>query len=93
MRRHLAAAFAQMPVEQWPGVDVTEIYAAARREVFATCNRLELPAPPGEAYFLHRLALHGLAPWTAPPGEGLEGRMVASFRPPWPPCIQEFFHS
>lgn len=92
VRRHLAAAFAQMPVEQWSGVDVTEIYAAARREVFATCKRLELPAQPGEAYLLHRLALHGVAPWTADEGEGLEGRMVAYFRPPWRAGIQEFLN-
>jgi hypothetical protein len=38
-------------------------------------------AEPGECYVLHRLALHGIAPW----GEGAvaptAGRMVAYFRP------------
>ena len=92
VRRHLAAAFASIPVEQWPDVDVTEIYAAARGEVFATCERLELPAQPGEAYLLHRLALHGVAPWTASEGEGLEGRMVAYFRPPWRAGMQQFLN-
>jgi len=36
---------------------------------------------PGEATLLHRLTLHGVAPWaagvTAPP----EGRIIAYFRP------------
>jgi hypothetical protein len=40
-----------------------------------------VPAQPGEAVLVHRLALHGVAPWqkgaTAPP----EGRMIAYFRP------------
>ena len=92
VRRHLNAAFASIPLEQWSGVDVTEIYADARREVFATCKRLELPAQPGEAYLLHRLALHGVATWTADESEsqkGEEGRIVAYFRPPWRDTLQQ----
>jgi hypothetical protein len=101
VRRHLATAFASVPVEQWPDVDVTEIYAAARREVFANCERLELSAQPGEAYLLHRLALHGVAPWTASHSHGRKGgegqkdresRMVAYFRPPWLAGMQEFLN-
>ena len=101
VRRHLATAFASVPVEQWPDVNVTELYAAARREVFATCERLELSAQPGEAYLLHRLALHGVAPWTASHSHGRKGeegqkdresRMVAYFRPPWLAGMQEFLN-
>jgi hypothetical protein len=101
VRRHLATAFASVPVEQWPDVDVTELYAAARREVFANCERLELSAQPGEAYLLHRLALHGVAPWTASHSHGRKGgegqkdresRMVAYFRPPWLAGMQEFLN-
>jgi hypothetical protein len=62
-------------------IDITEAYQAARRTVFATCRRIELPVRPGEATLLHRLALHGVAAWkpddTAPP----EGRMIAYLRP------------
>jgi hypothetical protein len=49
--------------------------------VFRRCRRVDLPARPGEATLLHRLTIHGVAPWAegaeAPP----EGRIVAYFRP------------
>ncbi|BBU57018.1 hypothetical protein KU6B_32830 [Mameliella alba] len=81
MRDALRAALAGKPPETWADVDVTEAYQAARRTCFETCRRVALPAAPGEALLLHRLTLHGIAPWAegaqAPP----EGRMVAYFRP------------
>jgi hypothetical protein len=67
--------------DDWAAVDLTEPYQAARRRVFETCRRTELPIMPGEAVLLHRHLVHGVAPWgegaTAPP----EGRMIAYFRP------------
>ena len=87
IRRHLRAAFADTPVAHWPELDITEAYTAARREVFATCERFEMPAQPGEAYLLHRLMLHGVAPWRAGSGPG---RIVAYFRPPWTAGLAEF---
>ena len=81
IRAALLGALRPHPPETWGEVDITEAYQAARREVFATCRRIELPARPGEATLLHRLMLHGVAPWkqgdTAPP----EGRMIAYLRP------------
>ncbi|MBP9182759.1 MAG: hypothetical protein KBF78_06485 [Fuscovulum sp.] len=81
MRAALAAAFAAHPPDTWGAVDVTEAYKAARAEVFRRCRRVDLPARPGEATLLHRLTIHGVAPWAegaeAPP----EGRIVAYFRP------------
>jgi hypothetical protein len=83
LQRALAAALSPHPPAQWDRVDLTEAYAAARAEVFARCPRLPLPARPGEATLLHRLTLHGVAPWAegdaaeAPP----EGRIIAYFRP------------
>ncbi len=69
------------PEHDWPHVDLTEAYQATRRHVFETCKRVEITAQPGEAYIVHRFALHGVAPWhpgaNAPP----EGRMIAYFRP------------
>ena len=61
-------------------VDVTEAYQAARREVFATCEKVALPMAPGEAMLIHRFALHGTDPWE---GEATlpNGRMIAFFRP------------
>jgi hypothetical protein len=61
----------------WGDVDITEAYHAARRTIFATCRRVELPAAPGQATLIHRLCLHGMAPWEQ--GEG--DRMIAYFRP------------
>lgn len=78
MARAFARAFAGHDPEDWGRIDVTDIYHEARREVFQTCPRVTLHARPGEAYVLHRLALHGVAPWTAPDGPP---RMIAYFRP------------
>jgi hypothetical protein len=81
MQAALAAALAPHPPDTWGAVDVTEAYKAARAEVFRHCRRVELPARPGEATVLHRLTIHGVAPWAegaeAPP----EGRIIAYFRP------------
>jgi hypothetical protein len=81
IRRTLLRALEPFPTETWAEIDITDAYQAARREVFATCRRTLLPAGPGEATLLHRLTLHGVAPWKpddiAPP----EGRMIAYLRP------------
>lgn len=81
LRTALLDALSPHPPENWGDVDLTDTYAAARRLVFDTCRRVELPTKPGEATLLHRLTLHGVATWadaaTAPP----EGRIIAYFRP------------
>lgn len=81
MRAAFAGALSGIDPAQWGEVDLTEIYKAARRDVFARCRRVALTAAPGEAILVHRLALHGVAPWEdgaeAPP----DGRMIAYFRP------------
>jgi len=70
-----------LPLAQWGSVDLTEVYHQARKDCFEHCPRKSILAQPGECYVLHRLALHGIAPWElgaeAPP----EGRIVAYFRP------------
>ena len=63
---------------------MTTAYAAARREVFQTCRRVTLPARPGEAMLMHRLTLHGVAPWAAGAQAAPEGRIIAYFRPQLP---------
>ncbi len=82
MSRAFAEAFRGHDPQDWHLADITEAYTEARREVFETCNRVTVHAVPGEAYLMHRLCLHGVAPWatsaTAPQGEG---RMIAYFRP------------
>lgn len=81
MRAALLAALGDSAPADWGEVDITEAYAAARREVFARCERIELHARPGEAYLLHRLALHGVAPWREGAAAPPEGRAIAYFRP------------
>ncbi len=61
--------------------DVTEAYQAARRLCFETCRRIEIQARPGQAVLLHRLVLHGVAPWQDGVTAAPEGRMIAYFRP------------
>ena len=84
LRRAFAAALAPHPEEAWPDVDPTDIYQAARREVFASCRRVALPARPGEALLLHRLVLHGMAPWAEGAVADPMGRVNAYFRPEFP---------
>lgn len=65
-------------------LDVTEIYQSARREVFETCQRVALHGPVGTAFVVHRMALHGVAPWAPEAKADPEGRLIAYFRPPMP---------
>lgn len=69
------------PAESWPTIDVTERYHSLRREIFGTCPRVPITARKGEAYIVHRLALHGVAPWADGAIAGPDGRMIAYFRP------------
>ncbi len=67
--------------DQWQNVDITDIYHAARNRIFDCCHRVEIVAQPGQAYLVHRLALHGTAPWNRAADSGPEGRMICYFRP------------
>ena len=79
--RALKGVLGPAPLGNWPEIDVTDAYHAARAEAFETCKRVELPARPGEAYLIHRLALHGIAPWGEGAAADPEGRAIAFFRP------------
>lgn len=80
MRAAFAAALAPYPVSSWAQVDLTGSYQAARRQVFEHCERIGVPAEPGQAYLMDRHLLHGVAPWTGQEGE----RVIAYFRPQLP---------
>ena len=83
VRAALRARFAGLAPERWPDEDITDAYVAARRAVFEHCKRVPVHARPGEAYIVHRLALHGVAPWTA--GASASRRMIIYLRPdPFP---------
>ncbi len=77
----LRAALSPHPPEHWSTVDVTDAYQTARARVLADCRRTEVAAQPGEALLVHRLALHGVAPWVTGARAPPEGRMIAYLRP------------
>ena len=79
MRKVFADFYAAAPPETWRDLDVTEVYHGARRRVFDTCKRVFVIAGRGEAYLVHRLALHGIAPWGD--AANVRERMVIYFRP------------
>ncbi|MEL7212635.1 MAG: hypothetical protein AAGK92_08240 [Pseudomonadota bacterium] len=80
MHAAFSEAFKNVPASEWSTMDVTEIYQEARKRCFETCTRVALVAKPGEALLLHRLTLHGVAPWAgSEPCD--EGRRIAYFRP------------
>lgn len=70
--------------------DVTEAYTVARRQCFETCRPVTLALQPGEAVLLHRLTLHGIAPWAEGAETAAEGRMTAYFRPVLSPDLTEW---
>ncbi|CUH46031.1 hypothetical protein [Ruegeria atlantica] len=93
----LGAAFQRamegQPKDNLHQIDITDVYQTARREVFETCPRIELPAKPGEAYLLHRHCLHGVAPWAEGATAGPDGRMIAYFRPECAGGVAEWIES
>ena len=74
-------AFAGMTDADIRQTDITDLYQEVRKHVFDTCERVEVHAHPGEAYVLHPMCLHGVAPWDTAAHAPLEGRMVAYYRP------------
>lgn len=84
MHSEFQAALGHVPQEDWAGIDLTDIYQAARRKVFETCERVAVSAKPGEAYLVHRHALHGVAPWRDGAHAPEDGRMIVYFRPELP---------
>lgn len=79
MQDAFARAFKGIDPRNYGAQDVTDIYQAARRDVFKTCRRVEIVTPVGAAIFLHRHLIHGVAPWVGDAVE--EGRQIAYFRP------------
>jgi hypothetical protein len=84
LRTALLQALRPHPPDSWGDIDITAAYQAVRKQIFATCRRIELPARPGEATLLHRLTLHGVAPWKPQDKAPPEGRMIAYLRPELP---------
>lgn len=87
IRNAFTARFRGIPPQRWRDVDITDIYQQTRREIFKHCRRVTLHAGPGESYIIHRLCLHGMAPWKKNADSGVACRMICYFRPelsgPW----------
>jgi len=81
IRAALRQALAGIAPARWARTDVTGIYQAARRRVFETCRRVTLHAAPGGAHIVHRLAIHGVAPWEEGAEAPEDGRIIAYVRP------------
>ena len=81
MQQAFRTALAGRPVDQWPHIDLTETYIKARKTVFDACERVIVHAHVGEAYAIHPLSVHGVAPWDKDAQAPEEGRMIAYFRP------------
>ena len=81
MQEALTKALDGIPFEQWPVTDVTEIYQRTRQQVLSSCKRVEIHVPKGEAYLIHRLAVHGTAPWQVRKEDEGQDRPVVFFRP------------
>lgn len=86
VREKFIQCFEGLPPEQWGSKDITNIYHELRRQIFDRCRRVEVWAQPGESYIAHRLALHGVAPWSDSSTTSNDGRMICYFRPEfWTP--------
>jgi hypothetical protein len=81
IRETLTGVFQDVPAEQWGEMDITGVYHEVRHRIFECCKRVEICARPGESYLLHRLALHGIAPWQSGASATPDGRMIVYFRP------------
>ena len=81
VRKSFVERFDGLSPELWGDEDVTETYHQTRRVVFETCKRVKVTARPGEAFVVHRLMLHGVAPWVKTASAGEDGRMILYFRP------------
>ncbi|MGX9354498.1 hypothetical protein ACS3SW_04880 [Roseobacteraceae bacterium S113] len=92
MGEALSAALRDVAPHDWGAFDLTEVYQAARRDVFARCTRVALPAKPGRRSFctgMCCMALHrgpkGLRPTRLAASSPISARN--SSRPPRTGCI------
>ena len=78
IKETFANVFADIPPDEWSKIDVTDAYKSVRKTILNAVEPTPVIAKPGEAYVIHRLALHGVAPWT---GTETTPRKIAYFRP------------
>ncbi len=81
IQRRLQERLESVPMQSWHSEDISQAYIQAREEVFTHCERKEIYAQVGESFAVHRLAVHGMAPWGERASSDANGRMIAYFRP------------
>jgi len=81
IRAAFNARFSGIAPDKWGDEDVTELYQQIRKRVFEQCRKVEVQASPGETFLVHRLTVHGIAPWKETATAGPDGRMICYFRP------------
>lgn len=81
IRRTFSSCLENLPIDRWGHEDLTELYHLVRRRIFDECTRVCVNASPGEAFIVHRLMLHGVAPWKDLATASGDGRMICYFRP------------
>lgn len=84
MRAALTRHLADLPPAHWPHQDLTDLYHQTRHQIFTQCRRVPITATYGSAFVVHRLTVHGTAPWAADAVASADGRMICYFRPPLP---------
>lgn len=81
-RKEFQAVLGDLSRDEWGALDLTDWYMTTRKRAFETCERITVHATPGQAYLVHRHALHGMAPWADGARAGPDGRAIVYFRPP-----------
>ena len=84
MRAAFSECFSAYAPKDWGDLDVTDTYQTARRHCFEHCARVEITLDAGQSVLVHRMALHGIAPWAEGVQAGPDGRIMAYLRPVLP---------
>jgi len=79
MRDMFCEEYKSLSPSEWANKDITDAYASARKFCFENLQTVELWQPKGGSNLVHRLALHGVAPWAETCLD--RQRMIAYFRP------------
>ena len=81
VKHYFKKSLSNVDPNDWGNIDLTTLYHQARREIFQSCRKVEIHATPGESYIVHRMALHGVAPWDGRAKADKDGRVIIYFRP------------
>ncbi len=78
IQQALSRELSGFPADNAANRPITDCYQEARKRIFETCQRVQVPLKQGEALVAHRLLLHGTATWQS---NQSFPRMLCFFRP------------